>query len=216
MPTNEQPVALVTGAGSGLGRAIAKTLASEGYHVVLTGRTKEKLEAVAREIGDNKTIVLPADVTNEDSIESLKKELLNQTDRLDLLVNNVGGVPATGAIAEMTLSQWREVLDKNLSSQFLVTREMLPALRKSKQGRIISVTSGMAHFFMPGFGAYSASKAAVEALMKTVQEEEKNDGIKVLLFDPINVISEGNPQGEKDPMEVMGKLKELLSSGTTA
>lgn len=203
--------ALVTGAGSGLGRAIAITLAKEGFTVVLTGRREEKLREVEKEIENGRAIVLPADVTNEQSVKELRDNLLEHTaDSLDLLVNNVGGVPATGATEEMTLDNWKLVMDVNLTSQFLVTKAFLPDLRKSADGKIIAVTSGMAHFFMKDFGAYSASKAAVEAFIKTVGEEEKEHGIEVHLFDPQNVISEGNPQGEKDPMEVMGDVINMI------
>ncbi|MEK4425064.1 SDR family NAD(P)-dependent oxidoreductase [Solibacillus sp. FSL K6-1523] len=209
-------VALVTGAGTGLGRAIAKSLANEGFIVVLNGRREEKLREVEKEIGEDKAIVIPADVTNEKSVQALKSRLLELTDgKLNVLVNNVGGVPATGRITEMTLEQWQQVMDKNLTSQFLVTKAFLPTLRNNENGKIISVTSGMAQFYVDGFSAYSASKAGVESLMKTVAEEEKDNGIEVHLFDPQNVISEANPQGEKNPMEVVGSLIELLASKST-
>ena len=211
MENTERKTALVTGAGSGLGRAIAKALANAGFTVVLTGRREEKLREVEKEIGMDSTVVIPADVTNEQSVQELHDQLVAKTGgHLDVLINNVGGVPAMGSLEEMTLEQWKLVMDTNLTSQFLVTKSFLPELRKSGHGKIISVTSGMAHFFMKGFGAYSASKAAVEALMKTVAEEEKEHGIEVHLFDPQNVISEGNPQGEKDPMEVVGELVEMV------
>lgn len=204
-------IALVTGAGTGLGKAIAISLAKEGYIVVLNGRREGKLREVQKEIGQDKTIVIPADVTSREGVNDLLEKLLQQTNgRLDLLVNNVGGVPAMGPIGELTLEQWNQVMDKNLTSQFLMTKAFLPTLRESNHGIIISVTSQMAHFFMNGFGAYSASKAAVEALMKTVAEEEKKNGIEVHLFDPQNVISEANPQGEKDPMDVVGSLMEKI------
>ncbi len=211
MKKEENKVALVTGAGTGVGRAIAKTLAKQGYKVVLTGRRKEKLDEVAKEIDDTNVIVIPADVSDEKSIQELREKLIQETEgTLDLLVNNVGGVPAMGKIGEMSLEDWKKTMDLNLTTQFLVTQTFLPELRKSEKGKIISVTSGMANFFMEGFGAYSASKAAVEALMKTVAEEEKENGIEMHLFDPENVISEGNPQGEKDAMDVMGKLVAML------
>lgn len=211
MKKTEHKTALVTGAGSGLGRAIAITLAKEGFTVILTGRREEKLREVEKEIENARAIVLPADVTNEQSVQELREKLLVQTaGRLDVLVNNVGGVPAMGATEEMTLDNWKLVMDVNLTSQFLVTKAFLPDLRKSGHGKIIAITSGMAHFFMKGFGAYSASKAAVEAFIKTVAEEEKEHGIEVNLFDPQNVISEGNPQGEKDPMEVMDEVINMV------
>lgn len=199
--------ALITGAGTGLGRAIAKSLASAGFMVVLTGRREEKLQAVKNEIEPGRAVVFPADVTQPESIKKLQAALLEHTGgQLDVLVNNAGGVPAMGTVESMTPEQWSLVVDTNLTSQFLVTQAFLPALRKSGNGKIVSVTSGMAHFYMKGFAAYSAAKAAVEALMKTVAEEEKENGIGVHLFDPKNVISEGNPQGEKDPSEVVGEV----------
>lgn len=211
MTKTGEKTALVTGAGTGVGRAIAITLAKEGYRVVLTGRREEKLREVEKEIGNDNTLVITADVTNEQSIRELHQQLTQKTGgELHVLVNNVGGVPAMGTVEDMSLDQWRSVMDTNLTSQFLVTKAFLPELRKSNGGKIISVTSGMAHFFMKGFAAYSASKAAVEALIKTVAEEEKDNGIEVHLFDPENVISEGNPQGEKDPLEVMEKLLPLI------
>ncbi len=210
MQNKKNKIALVTGAGSGVGRAIAKVLAENGFNIILTGRREEKLTEVAKEIGEEKTYVIPSDVTSEQSVRELRKKILEHTGgKLDVLVNNVGGVPAMGPLENISLEQWNLVMDTNLTSQFLVTKAFLPELRKSENGKIISVTSGMAHFFMEGFGPYSASKAGVEALMKTVAEEEKKHGIEVHLFDPQNVISEGNPQGEKDPMEVVGKVVEM-------
>lgn len=208
--TNEK-TALVTGAGSGLGRAIAITLAKKGFKVFLTGRREEKLREVETEIGKEQAFVIPADVTNEKSVQELREKLIAHTEgTLDLLVNNVGGVPAMGAIADLSLEDWILMMNTNLTSQFLVTKAFLPELRKNNNGQIISVTSGMAHFFMNGFGPYSASKAGVEAFIKTVAEEEKKHGIDVKLFDPENVVSEGNPDGEKDPMEMMDKFVDLL------
>ncbi|GHH99482.1 SDR family NAD(P)-dependent oxidoreductase [Neobacillus kokaensis] len=204
-------VALVTGAGTGLGRAIAKAFANEGLTVVLNGRSEGKLREVEDEIGCSKVIVIPADVTDEREINALRNKLLQQTGRLDILVNNVGGVPAMGQIEDMTLDQWNQVIDKNLTSQFLMTKAFLPALRNSGNGKIISVTSAMAHFYVKGFSAYSAGKAGVESLMKTVAEEEKGNNIEVHLFDPTNVVSEANPNGEKDPMEVVGPLLDIIN-----
>ena len=207
----ENKVALVTGAGTGLGRAIAISLASEGYKVVLTGRREDKLREVEQEIEEGRSFVFAADLTKEQDIQRLRNKMLEQTGgQLDVLVNNAGGVPAMGSIEQISLADWQLVMDTNLTTQFLVTKVFLPDLRKSKNAKIISVTSGMAHFFMRGFGAYSTSKSGVEALMKTVAEEEKENGIEVHLFDPQNVISEGNPNGDKDPMEVMDDLVALV------
>ncbi len=208
-------VALVTGAGTGLGRAIAIAFAKEGATVVLTGRREEKLREVEREIGEGNAIVIPADLTDEAAVNALRDKLLNSTDgKLDILVNNAGGVSAMNSISELTLEQWNQMMNLNLTSQFLATKAFIPALRKSGNGKVLSVTSGMANFYMNGFGVYSASKAGVEALMKTVAAEEKDNGIQVNLFDPINVISEGNPNGEKDPAEIVATLIELAAASS--
>lgn len=208
---NQKKIVLITGAGSGLGRAIAITLAKENFSVVLTGRREEKLREVADEINKDCTIVIPADVTNKESVEKLQQELLKQTQgHLDLLVNNVGGMTAMGRISEMTLEGFNSVIATNLTSQFLVTNAFLPALRKSSNGKIIAVTSMMANYFLADYGAYSASKAAVEALMKTIEVEEKENGVEVHIFDPHNVISEGNPTGAKDPLEVMDGIIDIV------
>lgn len=204
MEKTKNRVALVTGAGTGLGRAIAITLANHGFNVVITGRREEKLRVVEREIGKEGTIVLTADILNENSVLTLKEKMLEQTGgQLDLLVNNVGGVPAMGKIEEMSLEEWQQVMDKNLTGTFLITKAFLPALRKSNQGTIISITSGLVHNYFPGMGAYSVSKTALESFMKIVYEEEKENGVITHLFDPGDVISEANPLGEKDPMEIM-------------
>lgn len=205
-------VALVTGAGTGIGRAIALTFAKEGATVVLNGRREEKLREVEKEMGDAKAIVIPADVTSESDVKRLFEELKQKTDgKLDILVNNAGGVNAMAPIDKMTLQQWHEMFDLNITSQFLTTKQFLPMLRDSGNGKIISVTSGMVNFFMEGMGAYSASKAAVEALMKTVAEEEKANNIQVNMFDPLNAITEGNPDGEHEPMDIVGVLTDLAA-----
>lgn len=208
---SKKKIALITGAGTGLGRAIAITLAKQDYSVVLTGRRKEKLREVEKEINKDCTIVITSDATKEKSVEELHKTLLEQTDgQLDLLVNNVGGMTAMGRIGEMSLEGFNSVIATNLTSQFLVTKAFLPALRKSKDAKIISVTSMMASYYLEEYGVYSASKAAVEALMKTLAIEEEKNGVEVHLFDPENVISEGNPTGAKDPMEVMKEIIEMV------
>lgn len=205
-------VALVTGAGTGLGRAIAVTFAKAGATVVLNGRREEKLREVQKEIGDG-AIVIPADMTDEEEVKGLLDKLQKSTEgKLDILVNNAGGVNAMGSIDEMSLQKWQQMFDLNLTSQFLATKTFLPLLRKSENGKIIAVTSGMVNFFMNGMGAYSASKAAVEALMKTVAEEEKDNGIQVNLFDPLNAVSEGNPQGQYEPMDIVDVLIDLAAA----
>lgn len=207
-------VALVTGAGSGLGKAIAKTFAQEGATVILTGRNEDKLRLVEQEIG-GAALVLPADMTQESQVQALFHAIEEQTKgQLDIVVNNVGGVNAMGTISDMPFAAWQKMNDLNLTSQFLTTKYALPLLRKSGNGKLIAVTSGMANFFVKGMGAYSASKAGVEGLMKTVAVEEAANGIQVNLFDPINAMTESNPQGKYDPMDLAKSLIDVAAAST--
>lgn len=207
-------VALVTGAGTGVGRAIALTFAKEGATVILNGRREEKLQEVAKEIGKN-AIVLAADVSSEKEVEKLFNNLDEKTDgTLDILVNNAGGVSAMAPITDMTLGQWNAMVDLNLTSQFLMTRQFLPLLRESGNGKLFSITSGMVNLFMKGMGGYSASKAGVEALMQTVAVEEKDNNVQVNMFDPLNAITESNPNGEHDPIDLVGVLVDLAASSS--
>lgn len=208
-------IALVTGAGTGVGRAIALAFAQEGATVVLNGRREEKLREVAAEIGEEKAIVIPADVTSEAAVKELYEKLTEKTEgKLDILVNNAGGVNAMAPTTELTLEQWQSMFDLNATSQFLVTKQFLPMLRESGNGKLISVTSGMVNFFMEGMGAYSATKGAAEALMKTVAVEEKDNNVQVNMFDPLNAASEGNPDGEHDPSNLVGVLVDLAAAST--
>ncbi len=208
-------VVLVTGAGTGIGREIAKQFADEGARIVLTGRREEKLREVSKEIGNDDTIVIPADLTKENSVQALFSDLEGKTDgKLDILVNNAGGVSAMGTTSELSLDDWQDMFEKNATTQFLATKEALPLLRKSEAGKIISVTSGMVNFFMEGMGSYSASKAASEMLMKTVAVEEEKNNIQVNLFDPLNAKTEGNPDGAHEPKDIVGVLVDLAASKT--
>lgn len=187
-------------------------MAEHGFRVALIGRRKSKLEEVYAQIGKEDTIVLTADVLDEKSVFNLKEKLLELTNgHLNLLVNNVGGVPAMGPLEKMSLEQWQQVMDKNLTSAFLMTKAFLPTLRKSENATLISVTSMAAHNYIPGLGAYSVSKAALESFVKVLGEQEREHGITMHLFDPGNVISEANPQGEQNPMELMNRIVALVN-----
>lgn len=209
METITGKVALVTGAGSGVGRAFAIGLAEAGATVVLVGRRADKLRETKERIGE-RAVVLPADLTDESQVERLASEVEERFGRLDILINNAGGVVASGQVAEMTSEGFQKMMALNLTTQFLSTKYFLPLLKRSKAAKLISVTSGLAHFHMPDMGIYSASKAAVEALMKTVAVEEPE--IQVNLFDPINAISEGNPNGAHDPATFLPTLLRLVTA----
>ena len=164
--------ALVTGAGSGIGRAAALALLDAGWRVALAGRRKDALEETARMAGDgsDRALAVPADVADEASVKALFDQVRSQFGRLDLLFNNAGtGGPPVG-FDELTLEQWRRVVDVNLTGSFLCAREAF-ALMKSQSprgGRIINNGSISAHAPRPNSAPYTATKHAVTGLTKSL------------------------------------------------
>ncbi len=164
-------VALVTGAGTGVGRAVTLALMREGYAVVLAGRRKDMLDAVAKEgaqtLGEAFTV--PADVADPASIKSLFAKTKETYGRLDLLFNNAGiGAPAT-PIEEIPLDKWQAVVATNLTGVFLCTQEAIKIMKAQnpRGGRIINNGSISAHTPRPGSAPYTATKHAVSGLTKT-------------------------------------------------
>lgn len=154
--------ALITGASRGLGKAIALALAEAGAGVVLAARDIEQLNQTAdavRQLG-RAARVFKTDVTSEPAILELEKTVANELGRIQILVNNAGmniRKPAT----EFTLQEWRQVLDTNLTSAFLMCRSFVPLMKGQGYGRILNLTSIMSHIALPGRTAYCASKAGL-------------------------------------------------------
>ncbi len=162
-----QKIALVTGAGTGVGRAVSLALLREGYAVVLAGRRREKLEEVARE-ANAQTLVVPTDVADPASIKSLFAAIKETFGRLDLLFNNAGiGAPAT-PIEDVPFDKWQAVVATNLTGVFLCTQEAIKIMKAQnpRGGRIINNGSISAHTPRPGSAPYTATKHAVTGLTR--------------------------------------------------
>ena len=164
-------IALVTGAGSGIGRAVALALVREGYAVVLAGRRPETLAQTAAEAGPDSAHLLPvtADVSDEESVRQLFEKTKATFGRLDLLFNNAGtGAPAI-PLEELTVEQWRRVVDVNLTGAFLCTRAAFRLMKEQtpRGGRIINNGSISAHTPRPNSAPYTASKHAITGLTKS-------------------------------------------------
>ena len=174
-------VAVVTGAGSGIGRAVAKGLADAGWRVVLAGRREAPLREVAGQAvqGGGGFDVVPTDVTDEDAVRRLFDETVERHGRVDLLVNNAGrGLPAT-EVDEVSLADWQGVVDVNLTGMFLCLREAFRVMRAQdpQGGRIINNGSLSAHVPRPRSIAYTATKHAVSGLTKQIQLDGRPYGI---------------------------------------
>ncbi len=156
-------IAIVTGAGTGVGRAAAHSLAGAGWKVVLSGRRREPLEEVAAEIGAENALVVPTDVTDPASIAALFDATVQRFGRLDLLFNNAGiGAPPV-PLEDLPLDAWRAALDTNVTAIFLCTQHAFRIMRDQspRGGRIINNGSISAHAPRPNSIAYTATKHAV-------------------------------------------------------
>jgi NAD(P)-dependent dehydrogenase (short-subunit alcohol dehydrogenase family) len=165
--------AIVTGAGSGIGRATALALLAEGYHVVLAGRRSEALEETAASGGragaPGRALAVPTDVTDESSVRALFEATRRTFGRLDVLFNNAGtGAPAV-PLEDLTVADWRRVVDVNITGPFLCTREAFRIMKQQdpRGGRIINNGSISAYAPRPNSAPYTATKHAITGLTKS-------------------------------------------------
>jgi NAD(P)-dependent dehydrogenase (short-subunit alcohol dehydrogenase family) len=169
--TSSSKVAIVTGAGTGIGKAVAHALLKEGYRVAIAGRRKELLEQVANEAGEGKarTLIVPTDVANRDSILNLFARTKEAYGRLDLLFNNAGiGAPGV-PLEDLTFEQWKAVVDTNLTGSFICTQEAFKIMKAQdpRGGRIINNGSISAHAPRPNSSPYTSTKHAMTGLTKS-------------------------------------------------
>lgn len=179
MTTLTPRVALVTGAGTGVGRAVSAALAREGYALVLAGRRRELLEETARVLGGAESLVFPADVSDEAAVDALFDATRERFGRLDLLFNNagVGGPPVD--FEELAFEDWRRVVDVNVNGAFLCARAAFRQMKAQTPsgGRIINNGSISAHTPRPNSAPYTATKHAITGLTKALALDGRRLGI---------------------------------------
>ncbi len=178
-------VALVTGAGRGIGRAIALTLARHGVKVALAARSAGELERVCAEIGQGggEARAFTADLEDVEAPGRLVRSIVEAFGRLDILVNNAG-TAAGGPISRTTVEEWDHLMAINARAPFLLCREALPHLKRSGHGRIVNMSSVVGYKGYVNQGAYSASKHALAGFTKVLAQEVMADGIRVHLVSP--------------------------------
>jgi NAD(P)-dependent dehydrogenase (short-subunit alcohol dehydrogenase family) len=168
------PVAVVTGAGSGIGRAVAAGLLAAGHRVALAGRRQAALRETVAGVADPPgALVVPADVADPAAVRALFGQVLDAWGRVDLLFNNAGTFGATAPVDELDVAAWRAVLDTNLTGSFLCAQEAIRAMKRQRPqgGRIINNGSISAHVPRPHAVAYTATKHAITGLTKTIALE---------------------------------------------
>ena len=173
-------VAIVTGAAQGIGRAIALGMAREGAKVVVADLQGAKAKAVADELRDLGTEAIPVevDVSRESSVKNLAEQVMSRFGRVDLLVNHAG-IYLSSPVAEMKEEEWDRVIDVNLGGNFLCSRAVVPSMRAQKSGRIISISSRIAHHGAIAGAHYAASKAGIIGFVKALARELGPDHITV-------------------------------------
>ncbi len=180
-----QRVAIVTGASSGLGIAIARALAGAGAKTVLAARTAAKLKTLAEEIraAGGTALDCATDLTSEEQVLRLFKTTMDAYGRVDLVVNNAGIADHTPT-AELSLAQWQKVLDINLTAAFLCSREAMKIMKTQKRGRIINIGSVSYRVPRPHTAAYAATKCALDGLTRSMALDGREDGITVSILHP--------------------------------
>jgi NADP-dependent 3-hydroxy acid dehydrogenase YdfG len=173
-------VAVVTGAGRGIGRAVAATLAREGAAVALAARSTAELEAVAREIeqAGGRTLTMPTDVRHEGAVEALARRVLGEWQRVDVLVN-AAGVATFAPVTDSKLDDWDQMLAVNLRGAVLCCRAILPAMTARHRGTIINVGSVVTSRSLTGSAAYTASKYGLLGFSRVLAEEMRPHGVRV-------------------------------------
>jgi len=191
--SSDSKVVIVTGAGSGVGRAAALAMLSAGYWVVLAGRRQEPLQAVAQESGaSDRALVVPTDVARSDSVRALFDAALAAHGRVDVLFNNAGVNAPAVPLEDLTLDQWRNVVDINLTGMFLCIQQAFRVMKaqQPRGGRIINNGSISAHTPRPNSIAYTATKHAVMGLTKTASLDGRKYDIAVGQIDIGNAATE--------------------------
>ncbi len=177
------PVALVTGASSGIGRATALLLARSGYRVFATVRAQSGEDALQRDAAGLPLEILRLDLADEAGASRVVRDVLRRAGRIDVLVNNAG-YAKLGAVEDIPREDLRHQFEVNVFGAMQLAREVIPTMRAQRSGRIVNVSSLAGKVSLPLMGAYCASKFALEAFSDALRAEVKPAGIRVVLVEP--------------------------------
>lgn len=208
--------AIITGAGKGIGRAIAIALANEGVHLGLIARTEEDLQKVAREVENDQITVsiATADISSNEQVNTAIDELKTKLGTVDILINNAG-IAKFGGFLDLEVAEWEKIIQVNLLGMYYVTRAVLPTMIEQKSGDIINISSTAGERGGPVTSAYSASKFGVMGLTESLAMEARKHDIRVTALTPSTVvtdlaINEGLVTGEEENVLQPEDLAELV------
>ena len=191
MQSLQNKTALITGAGKGIGRAVALALANEGVHIGLVARTEKDLQAVAAEVTalGVKAAMAVADVSDINSVNAAVAKIRQGLGAIDILINNAG-TAAFGKFLELTPEQWENQVKVNLFGVYYVTRAVLPEMIERQTGDIINVSSTAGVKGAPVTSAYSASKFGLMGLTDSLMQEVRKHNIRVMALTPSTVVTD--------------------------
>lgn len=200
MTTPARPVAVITGASSGIGEQFARRYAKEGYDLVLVARSEVVLRALAAELTTTRQITVDvrvADLTKAADVAALADELVTGLPRLDHVVNCAGVAPE-GDLARADERALQQMVDLNITALTLLTRAAIIRMRPQRRGTIINVASTAAYQPMPHLAAYAASKSYVRMLTEAMSEENRSHGLRILAVSPGDTETPMNPGAAKN------------------
>lgn len=217
----EAPIAIITGASRGLGRAIAIDLADAGAHVVLAARDVAALESVADSIEAGSATVMRVDVLEPTGMQALVDRTVREFGRIDAFVNNAGVAPQI-QVDQMTDEEWAHVIDINLGAAFRSARALAPAFREAGRGRLINVASVFGLLGRSGFSAYGASKGGLINLSRVLAAEWAKFGAQVNVVAPGYISTDINAEARENeafmkrvvsriPAKRMGEAQEVAN-----
>jgi len=204
-------IALVTGGGTGIGKAIAQAMLAEGAKVIIVGRKGEILKEAQAELGSD-VEMMTCDVTQEDQVKKVYENIISNHGKIDILINNAG-MAAKAKSYEMSYNLWKKVVDVNLNGAFLCAREAMKIMVNQKSGRIINIGSISGQMSRPENAPYTATKFAIEGLTRALALDGRDHGVAVSVIHPGNAatnIWKGREKiSEREgliPLEDLGKL----------
>ncbi|HCD4766901.1 TPA: SDR family oxidoreductase [Staphylococcus aureus] len=200
-------IAVVTGAGSGIGEAIATLLHEEGAKVVLAGRNKEKLQNVANQLSQDSVKVVPTDVTNKEEVDELMKIAQQTFGGLDIVINSAGQM-LSSKITDYQVDEWDSMIDVNIKGTLYTVQAALPTMLEQSSGHLINIASISGFEVTKSSTIYSATKAAVHTITQGLEKELAKTGVKVTSISPgmvdTAITAAYNPSDRKklDPQDI--------------
>jgi len=219
-------IALITGASKGIGAAVAIAYAKAGAHVILLARNERKLTKIddkIKEFGGQATLI-PCDLSDHEALKNLTPLLQERFGKLDIFVGNAGLLGTLSPLQDISIREFNQVMNVNLTANFILLKNIHPLLKQSDAGRVILVTTGESVVKGSAYwGSYAISKSALETMARVYAEENKQNNIRINLIDPVKVRTDmrakakpgEDPESLKTSEEITDSFLMLASDGCT-